>query len=330
MQCRHLPLRSLHDRIKPFRGGRNALQRRGKRLRLLLAVVPDNELRAVVGLLRVCAMCDDRVEDRSQKRRRAAVYGLGARREHGAQGKHQPFLPEQVPVRVRLLGYAVRIEVYHVAGRKPEGMRTVLDSRHRAKHHSGALTQELRLRTAATGRTFDQQRRVVPRVHISHDAGQEVDFADPDRHEHARVVALAQRVVRPLRDLVQRDPGSGDAADRGLRPHHEERRRHALAAYVRDKERQPVGASDKEVVEIPADVLCGMHRREDVHPPLLGERREHARHGALLYAGGYGHVLCPAHVLGLVVRLDAVGVSEEPVHEERERRKDDKQGQAED
>ena len=112
-----------------------------------------------------------------------------------------------------------------------------------------------------------------------------------DGHEHAVDRIGRQQVVGVGDAFGRADPLQALRTDDGAADGHEQRGGYALAADVGNDEGYAVVVDAEEVVEVAADILCGLHRGVDVDlVAILGEGREHLGQDVLLDVAGRGQV----------------------------------------
>ena len=81
---------------------------------------------------------------------------------------------------------------------------------------------------------FTDRRVFMPRVGGSHFAGRDFQNAEPDGHKHVRLVVVAEQIIRFFQDLAGAVFNSGKILYDPLGEHHEQSRRYALSAHIRD------------------------------------------------------------------------------------------------
>lgn len=111
------------------------------------------------------------------------------------------------------------------------------------------------------------------------------------------VVVFAQLIVDLFQRHLGRDTGLDGVFQKRLGDHHEHRRGHALAGYVRHHQRQVVVVDQEEVVKVAADLLGRAHGGKDVKLLPAREGREDARQHRRLNV--LGHVQLRADALAL-------------------------------
>ena len=226
----------------------------------------EREHRDVVGLLGVEREIGDRTTHANAHRTRVHVGIL-------AQGLHEAVLSEQVALGIHRLGNAISIEIEHVADVELPRIGIVGDAVEQPERHARNITHPFPFALV------QHERRVVPCVNIRELAGVVIQDAGEHGHEHARIVADAELMVRRVNGLPDGKPRLHVVFHLGLRAHHEQRRRDALARHVGQYEAELVVviADEEEVVKITADLLGRFHRSVDVELVDLRERRELAR-----------------------------------------------------
>ena len=125
-----------------------------------------------------------------------------------------------------------------------------------------------------------QHRVFVPGVGALHLPGGQVQDPQPDRHEHFRVVAVAEGLVDLLHHFCKTDTAPGVVFDGGFRPHHEHGGRYALAADVGDHQAELVPAHVEKVVKVSAHRFGRGHQGVELHA-LGGELEVFRKRGVL-------------------------------------------------
>ena len=167
-------------------------------------------------------------------------------------------------------------------------------------HHGAVrLAERLDAPTAAA-----EVRRIVASVRVGDESGVHVEDAEPDGHEHARVVVLVQDLVDVCEDAGRRRIVHGTRLDERLRHRHEERGADPLARHVAHAETESIRIQFEDVVEVAAHLPCGLELRVDTDGG--GLREVAGEHGHLDLASGVQLLL---HAL-LVSLDDLVGASE--------------------
>ena len=153
-------------------------------------------------------------------------------------------------------------------------------------------------------------------------AGLDVEDADPGRDEHVGGVVAAEFGVYLCKRLGGVAEGEKRILDERLGRHHVECGGDALAGDVRDEE-GVVGVVEREVVvEVAADLFCGLHCGVELE---VGVDRQGVRKRGRLDGLGDFHVLRAGGLLGGVEGLEAVGVHVDAAEEEDEDGEDNRE-----
>ena len=173
------------------------------------------------------------------------------------------------------LGQAVGVDEQLVAPVQLQFILSVAGPRHAADDEAVDVPEHLEVPSlAADGRVL------VAGAGAGHLAGGDLQYAQPHRHEHLRLIVGADGLVRLREDLAGAAAQHGAALQDHLADHHEQRRRHALAADIRDHHAQVVVVDQKVIVEVSPHFPGGVHAGVQVEFRPIGVGREHMGHHA--------------------------------------------------
>ena len=117
-------------------------------------------------------------------------------------------------------------------------------------------------------------RALVTGVRAGKLARRKLQHAEPHRDEHGLAVHRADCLVRRLEHARGAVEALGGILGDDHRGHHEQGRWDALAAHIGNHERKMVMVDEEEIVEVAADLLGGIHAREELELGALGEGRK--------------------------------------------------------
>ena len=134
-------------------------------------------------------------------------------------------------------------------------------------------------------------RVLVARVGGSQKAGGDLQDAQPDGHEHFRLVAVAEQFVGLFQDGGRAALLPGEILQDPLGKHHKEGGRYPLSADVRYDQAQVVFVHEVKVVEVTTHVPGRVHGGEEVDLRPVREGREDMGKDAALDLSGRGQFL---------------------------------------
>ncbi len=192
------------------------------------------------------------------------------------QEAFQPFGPIEALLPVLRLRGAVRVQEQAVLRLDVQLLLAVTQAVHPSQHEAGTLVQifEGAAQPVLGVLRQPQQRRIMPGIDVGKLPGFRIQDAQPRRHEHIVLIALAQQMIDLGENIRRRASHVDLVLDQDLCDHHQQRGRNALSGNVCDHQRHILIIHHEEIVEISAHGLGRIHGGVECNLPGAYRRRE--------------------------------------------------------